>query len=108
MGNKKDGFNLQEILSSTKAEAVVSTISQGLVNETNSKQESQPALNEEGKILQETFEAFSKHGLTVDEKNKLKSIDDVLDQASIQLTKDSGAIVADSQGHSSKVKPRFF
>ena len=60
-------------------------------------------LNEDGQILYAVYKAFAKGGMTTDEKTKLEKIDDVLKDASIQLTK-NGAIIIDNTGKTIKVR----
>lgn len=66
----------------------------------------QDDLNDDGKILYEAYQAFSKNGMTTDEKKKLDSIDETLTDASIQLTKNGGAVITDSNGKSVSIEGR--
>lgn len=60
----------------------------------------------DAKILFEAFQEFKKGGVTNDEKIKLEGIDAVLKDASIQLTKDGGAVIVDSNGKVTTIKGR--
>ena len=55
-------------------------------------------LNDEGKILQEAYNAFAKNGLTADERNTIKLLDASMEHASIQIQKNNGAIITDDNG----------
>lgn len=66
----------------------------------------------QAKILAETFLTFSKNGFTKKELETLKTLDEQLEEASIQLVKDragniTGAVVTDSHGKYTKLQTKL-
>lgn len=96
MGNKNDGF---------EKELMEKAIKEKNENRARLEHDHQlleqirtPRLEGDAKILYEAYMAFAKGGMTHDKEVKLQKIDELLTHATIQLTKNGGAVITDDNG----------